>query len=680
MEFQRASTVTQEDARPFLERLSAGFEITWFRETGSRLWVALAKPSKKVEDHFGLHLECFVIGHGYPKDFHQRTLLQQPPSEVGYRVDPGVRFVASTSPQADSSCAAWAATHRIRIVLLRRDEGDDEEALYRLLSTYLWRRDLFAESEPVRLASEFFGREVAVNEVVARVLGGQPMGIFGLRKVGKSSLLARVTDLLAEDASFLVVPSVIIGNSAKIRSGRWSDVASELVTGWARALERIAERNALPIRPKATKTRDALARRQTDANVASAFEKDVLSLLSTARALATRLECSEVRLLAVVDECDHLYPHLATSEHWRTDFFTLWNTIQAVKRALDEPSTLTYLLGGVNPSGVERGALMEQANPLFETQKLYLKPMNRDEAGALLRGIGGRMGLKFSDEAVDAAFTQVGGHPMLLRKLGSAIHGDENRRAATVTVDERKVQNVFRKHKRAFYDYVLWVLEHLRQVAPDEERFLRDIAEEKESSSDAAWADDEYREVFAHHLEQYGLITFEGDVPVLGLALVREALKRPPASEFPEQKRSLKDLVDSLETAVRHRIVVDIRATRSLAEVIDAVVNAIPGDSKNRAVSRDVLREIGEVSGVDALVQSLNWGDYELVMRKFYDEIVWHGPVLEKTARLEQLKRIFTEAHVVRHNNDAELRKLISTDGYEVVAGRWRGCVDALTG
>jgi hypothetical protein len=45
------------------------------------------------------------------------------------------------------------------------------------------------------------------------------------------------------------------------------------------------------------------------------------------------------------------------------------------------------------------------------------------------------------------------------------------------------------------------------------------------------WSDDEYREVFAHHLEQYGLIYFENDMPVLGLNLVREALKRPPASD-----------------------------------------------------------------------------------------------------------------------------------------------------
>src|SRR4051794_35421022 len=67
--FNKASTVTKDDARPVLDFLSSGFQTTWFQERSPRLWLALLKPKERVRDHFLLSMEYLLIGHGFPQDF-----------------------------------------------------------------------------------------------------------------------------------------------------------------------------------------------------------------------------------------------------------------------------------------------------------------------------------------------------------------------------------------------------------------------------------------------------------------------------------------------------------------------------------------------------------------------------------------------------------------------------------
>lgn len=238
--FERATKITQDDALPILEFLSTGFEVPRFGEQRPRLWWAIIKPDVHLRNHFGLTKEYFVIGHGFPRDFHQSTLLAEPPPDQSYRIDPQLRFVASTSALAVSACQAWALQRKIAVVLVDPSDLPDgssaEASLYKILSKSLWRRDLFDDSEPVRSAAEFFGREAVVSEVVARVLAGTPVAIFGLRKIGKSSLMRRAEDLLLRDESSVCGTAFLLGNSSRLKSGRWWDVLRDALETWRNCL------------------------------------------------------------------------------------------------------------------------------------------------------------------------------------------------------------------------------------------------------------------------------------------------------------------------------------------------------------------------------------------------------------------------------------------------------------
>lgn len=670
--FERASVATQIDATPVLEFLSAGFGIGWFRERGHRLWMALIKPSEKLAEHFALGMEYVVIGHGFPNDFQQRTLLAEPPTDLAYRVDSRIRFVVSAAPLMRATCASWAAKTKIAVIPVDAGGLSTGEALrqiYEMLSSALWRRDVFDDSEPVVDAAEFFGRQQAVQELATKVFLGQPVALFGLRKIGKSSLLERVRALLDADRTHVVATTKLLCNSVRLR--RWWVVLTDLIGGWSSAIEARAISEQSAVRPRVGKLDELIrdGKRLGDpAAIADAFEKDFGKLLRAATQLRTDKNLGEVRLVSIFDEVDSLFPHLPNSGAWREEYFLLWNALQAIKRGLDDPAEVTYILGGVNPSGVESGSLLGQANPLFEMSRLYLGPLPLKETRELLRGFGSRVGFLFDDDAVGRCFEITGGHPWLLRKLGSKLHRNNIDRADRMLVTGGMVTRIFGRTKREFYAHVDWILNHLRNVAPDEFRLLKDIALGGHDKYLDEWSDEGFRDTFADHLFQYGLVTFVNDEPTLALTLVRDALTVPASSGLSEQKKQLREAIDLFEGSVRIRLKTDLTA-EGQGQAVTAIVDAIPKEAANRALSREQLRELGTEGGIQALLDNLNWGDYLLLLDKYYDTIRWSGGAIGRGERMTKLRAVVQFMHLVRHNNDTELRRQLDEIGFPTLYG-----------
>ena len=640
------------------------------------MWVALIKPHEHIGDYFTLPMEYVLIGHGFPNDFQQRTLLAEPPQDIAYRADDRVRFVASAAPMMKAACAAWATQRRIAVVPLdpSRDfaSGAGAAQLYELLSTSLWRRDVFDDPEPVANAAEFFGRELTVQQIVTKTYLGQLSAIFGLRKIGKTSLIRRVRELLESDESSLSATAFVQCNATRIKAGRWFVVLLDLLEGWSSAINHRAAAAGSKSQAKAVKLPALFANGKptpTDALIADAFQKDVEKLLKAARTVASQSEAAHVRLVALFDEADELYPHRSNAGNWRDDYFALWNTLQTLKRGGDDPREIVYILGGVNPAGVEAGSLAGRPHPLFELSRLFLKPLSGSESSELLTGLGARVGLSFDEEAAASAFAITGGHPWLLRKLGSQIHQIEGSGGSKVVVTRPMVERVFARTRRSFYQHVEWILSHLRDVAPDEYRLLRDIAVGGKDRYLSEWRDVTFRETFAEHLSQYGILKFEGDVPVITIGLIRDALVQPSADGLPEQKTQVREAGDTIEGMIRARLVADVRKDRTPEEAVDFVVSAIPRDAKNRPKDREGLRALGASAGMQALVESLNWGDYLILLGDPDTCIVWTGPHIEHDERIQLIRRTVDIIHLARHNNDAELRVAIDTHGFEAL---WR--------
>ncbi len=687
--FEEADADARADAAPALALLSACFEVTWFRAVGPRVWAAVVTPGGRLDELFGLRQPVFVVGHGLARDFHERALLQAPPLDLDAHLDPRVRFVASDMPLATASCAAWSGRHHTSVAVVApgacADPGAAEDYLYRVLGASLRRRDLFAEHEPVRRRAEFIGRESFVHDVLAHIVGGHSVGLFGLRRIGKSSLLGRVEDLLEADPTSVTATVFLLGNSTRLSSGRWWLLASDMLCGWQHKIVRAATDAGSRIRPRVEALALAIKASVTDTRrLAAAFERDLRALLKAAEALARETDRPTARLVAFLDECDHLYPDRPHAGYWREDFFALWNTLLDVRRSLERPENVAFVIGGINPAGAEQGMWLGQVNPLFELRPIFLRPMPADDAAELLSTIGRRMGLGFTRDALDAAYSLVGGYPLLLRKLGTSIHQGDPGRGASVEVTAGQVVAAFRRAKRSFLSQVEWTLAHLRAIAPEEERLLRDLATGGPSAYEELWGGVEGRETFAHHLARYGLVEFEDERPAVALPVIADAIRRPAPGEFEEQFRLLKELADSVEDAMRRRLAADLSVTVPQAEAehegarvghgagdaLHALLNAIPADAKNRALTRQQLLDIGESSGLGAVLESLGWNDYEILLAKFYDRVAWFGPSMERADRLRAIHDRANECHLARHNNRIELKALIARDGFAEVFRR----------
>jgi hypothetical protein len=685
--FRTASEQTRFDAAPVLSFLSKGFKITWFEEKRRRVWLAIVKPHPQVEKQFALNLEYIVIGHGFQEDFQQRTLLEQPSETIEYRVDPRIRFVASAAPLMKAACAAWAIQNSIAVVPLdskeiQADAPDNEARLFQLLSGSLWRRDVFDDSEPVTDPSEFFGRELYVQEMLTRTLLGKPTSIFGLRKIGKTSLLRRVQSLLIADPRDLIVTAFVQGNATKYRRGRWWTLVFDIANEWSSVIEERAHKASSKVAPAARRLKAALESgtgAPQSAEVALAFERDFEKLQKAARQVARDSGLTRVRFVAIVDEIDELYPTARSAGFWMQDFFSLWNTLQTVRRDQASSGDLVFVLGGVNPTGVEAGTLLGRPNPLFEMGLSFLGPLPESEAAELLRGLGGRIGLNFREGAATAAHDITGGHPWLLRKLGSKIHDAYKNRSSQVEVGGSDVSRIYARTKRDFFAHVDWVLSHLQEVATDEYRLLKDVARDGSEAYLEDWREERFREAFAAHLEKYGLIEFRGNQPHIRIRLVSEVLAAPVASEFGEQKRIIREAADELEHAMRVRIATDLASEHTLEETVSEIVEAVPSEAANRPLGRQELRDLGVSAGVRALLESLNWGDYLLLLERHAASIRWAGEDVPNDLRLRSIREAVKTIHLARHNNDFELRQRIEQVGFDEVFRLIRSVREMLT-
>ena len=61
-----------------------------------------------------------------------------------------------------------------------------DKALSRFIGEDL---DLYSVRNPIADRLNFFGREALASKIIKQMEQGKPIGIFGLRKIGKSSLL-----------------------------------------------------------------------------------------------------------------------------------------------------------------------------------------------------------------------------------------------------------------------------------------------------------------------------------------------------------------------------------------------------------------------------------------------------------------------------------------------------------
>lgn len=262
------------------------------------------------------------------------------------------------------------------------DKKPSSDFIHDRLKSYIQDRDLFDSQSALRSKLFFFGRDDLVNRLIAAVEKGQNFGLFGLRKVGKTSLLYALEMYLERVKTHTVVH--IDCQTPAIYLKRWDSLLAFIY-------EKL--------------TNETMSFQSPD-RVAEAFSKAVTQ--------------HSKKVLLVFDEIENIsFGGLSQARHWNDDFLPFWGTI----RAAHQEGKMTFGVAGVNPRIFETPVIGGSDNPLMlGATNVNVNFLDEVSIKRMVKTIGEYMGLEIEGGVYPWLYQQYGGHPLLTRKACSLVY------------------------------------------------------------------------------------------------------------------------------------------------------------------------------------------------------------------------------------------------------------------
>lgn len=258
--------------------------------------------------------------------------------------------------------------------------------------------DHFDYSNEITTAADFFGRLEEIEALMRLAVAGQSVGIFGLRRAGKTSLLYRVRSELRDRG----VSSIYLQLNALLDADA---LRGEILRG----LDELA-------------TEKGSKRPRRDPGVHVSAREWVYGMDDV-------LDVIDEQVVIIIDEIDLANEDAAEFEDseikQRQDLNRVLQQLRGIIQIRNDRSRhkLSFLVAGVAMSVFTQAIRFGRENQLFGFASARpLKPMSRDEMREMVRTLGKRSGLKFNDYRLfDLLFAEYGGHPHLTRRACSSI-------------------------------------------------------------------------------------------------------------------------------------------------------------------------------------------------------------------------------------------------------------------
>ena len=276
--------------------------------------------------------------------------------------------------------------------------------LFEQIAKQIGENDIFEERDPVR-GHQVIGRREDIRKLSNSLLAGKSVGVFGLRKVGKTTLVRAVTDRLDPEGSALSVrrspgePWLLDTDDPSQVAAIWVDCQ----VLYPRTVERLA---SLLVAQLWARLPDAMTSQK-----GSEVERLLELLEHWSRG-------EDLPLTIVLDEYDLLFQG-AKGEDAIGGLDVLFGGLRAVSQTT---SRLALAVIGRDPSYFRQPTWNGVPNPMlnwFIPQ--WVGPLDWKGADDLLGTLGRRIGLLVGKRTKAHAYEWTGGHPLLHRQYGSAI-------------------------------------------------------------------------------------------------------------------------------------------------------------------------------------------------------------------------------------------------------------------
>jgi hypothetical protein len=339
---------------------------------------------KKAQTRFELNAELLLlVCKAHVQTSWINRELTNRPTHLRDRVEPGL--VVVVDPKADLEERLKGFNSRVCAIPFSPDR---RESLYDSLAKRLPLANPFDRRDPVQ-GRELVGREPFIQGICRDLHHHSAIGLFGLRKMGKTSVARAVSERLAQGS-----------DSQQL----------DQKTGWL-AVELDAQEFAT------SAIEDLLGELITQMVQPSYLPR---ALQDPWRGLKWAMEEAMQRnehLLLYVDEFDLLFePNYRIAKGCLGFLTLLRGLLQKYK------GRLHLLFVGRDPSRLNAAQILGESNPMMSLWRpTWVGPLGRPEQDELLRRLGKKAGLEVGHQSKSTAERLTGGHPLLLRIYGSAL-------------------------------------------------------------------------------------------------------------------------------------------------------------------------------------------------------------------------------------------------------------------
>ena len=402
-----------------------------------------------------------------------------------------------------------------------QSENEDVIAILRqLLDQWLSRRDLFKNNAPVS-GRRFFGRETELQNLMRNIDDGQHTGIYGLRKVGKTSLMYQLQEKRPQDLVVYIDLQQIAGTGNYDCAYVYWSISRQLQDLLDRKREEGLIEKTINLKLGSKKKYSEL--NKPEKRNALHFDEDIERIINIFSSTSNTPEDEIIvrKIVITIDELEYMLP--ITNSHpgfqGYADFFAHMRGI-----AQKTKGKLVSVVAAANPMISEQATWEGRDNPVFQFYKdTFLPPLAKLECDEMLEKLGRGMSVSFDQASLNIIYGETGGHPYITRQLCSHIIGRDQSRPLTVTHD-LVVNNIdtFLRDKSDVFREILDRLDYF----PQEKDLLCFIAEDLSQESDLASLVTEPIDIALRHLIGYQIIDYEDGQYKIKINLLNRWLQR----------------------------------------------------------------------------------------------------------------------------------------------------------
>lgn len=379
-------TVTSEATRQF--------------ESGE-YFLLYARGSKRIQSILGAEREILILGNAY-EDQQARSLkfARRVIADSDGRLESTICMVVHQDPRGNAKLKRWGREIGLAVIPVYAAGGilPRGQELERMLSYEFFTQDPFDVTGPVANDTQFFGRRAEAQDLARKLHAGHIRSCFGIRKIGKTSILHRVLGELKAhyDAATLFVDCQ--------RDDIFRLDAPSLLYSISQTLKKLHETGQPYLEANAEPYSHGIA------EASKLFQASLLLF--------------DKPVIIAFDEIDYVTPGNTSAAHWRHDFLEFWRNFRAAYHAAARSErVVSLLISGVSSRwfSVESIDGVENAALAFVPEE-YLSPLPRGASKAMIKSIGGVAGLRFEDAALEAISSFCSDMPFWIRKTCSSLH------------------------------------------------------------------------------------------------------------------------------------------------------------------------------------------------------------------------------------------------------------------